>query len=399
VFRRRRSEAGRLTLAAVLTTVVSTCVLVAIPSTSSGRDSGVSALLLNDGWVSVSTPQLGDGTGTRLEVGRRPKRVAYLEFLVRDVGPAPRHVTLRLRSRSRSDGAGIDLRKARSAGWDEDQLTSGAAPRPGKVLRHHSRFRRGWISFDLTPFVRRGGTYAFALTTRGRRTLAFFARERGPGYAPSLTVASSGARKVLSTTRPPDSAVLGDSAAAAHVRPAPEIRPDNVAANHAAPSKGELADFRSASSEPYSAQVSGAFSGTTDEIIQWAAWKWGVDEDLMRAAAVQESDWHQNDVSDGGVSFGLFSVKTQLAQGDAGWAGTYPLAMSSTAFNADYYGRAFRSCFDGRESWLGGSYHAGDLWGCVGLWYSGGFHDDGAESYVRLVKNWLVQRRWAQPGF
>src|SRR5204863_10180008 len=142
----RRSEAGRLTPAAVLTTVVLTCVLVAIPPTSSGRDSSVPALLLNDGWVRVATPHRGDGTGTRLEVGRRPTRVAYLEFLVSDVGRAPRHVTLRLRSRSRSDGAGIDLRTTRSAGWDEDRLTSGAAPRPGKVLRHHSRFRRGWIT-------------------------------------------------------------------------------------------------------------------------------------------------------------------------------------------------------------------------------------------------------------
>jgi hypothetical protein len=376
-----------------------TCVLVGIPSTSSGRDASVSALLLNDGWVSASTPQLGNGTGNGLEVGRSPRRVAYVEFLVRDLGRAPRHVTLRLRSRSGSDGAGIDLRATRSAAWDEGQLTSDSAPGLRKVLRHHSRFRRGSIAFDLTPFVRHNGTYTFALTTGGRRTLTFFAGERGPGYAPSLTFDSSGARKVRSTTRPPGAAFLRDGAAAAHVRPAPEIRPDNVAANHATPSKAELADFRAAPSQPYSTQVTGDFTGTTDEIIQWAAWKWGIDEDVMRAAAVQESDWHQNDVSDGGVSFGLFSVKTQLASGDDGWPGTYPLAASSTAFNADYYGRAFRSCYAGRETWLGRSYHAGDLWGCVGLWYSGGFHDRGAEDYVRLVKKWLVQRSWARPGY
>jgi soluble lytic murein transglycosylase-like protein len=33
-----------------------------------------------------------------------------------------------------------------------------------------------------------------------------------------------------------------------------------------------------------------SFRGTTDEIIRWAAWKWGIDEDLLRAVAARESD-------------------------------------------------------------------------------------------------------------
>jgi len=41
-------------------------------------------------------------------------------------------------------------------------------------------------------------------------------------------------------------------------------------------------------------QISGNFTGTTTEIIQWAACKWGIDEDTIRADAVQESYWHQN---------------------------------------------------------------------------------------------------------
>ena len=35
--------------------------------------------------------------------------------------------------------------------------------------------------------------------------------------------------------------------------------------------------------------------GTTDEIFQWAACKWGVPDDLLRAVAVRESTWHQYD--------------------------------------------------------------------------------------------------------
>ena len=75
--------------------------------------------------------------------------------------------------------------------------------------------------------------------------------------------------------------MLSDAAAAEHVRHAGEIRPDNATANHPVPTGQQLADFRSASKEPYTSSVSGNFVGSTDEIIQWAAWKWGVDEDVI----------------------------------------------------------------------------------------------------------------------
>src|ERR671931_2207566 len=201
-----------------------------------------------------------------------------------------------------------------------------------------------------------------------------------------------------STTRPPGSPILSDAAAASHVRPARETQSENAPANHALPTKAALEDFHAALHAPYSTLVTGRFAGTTDEIIQWAAWKWGIDEDVMRAVAAAESGWNQQAVADGGVSFGLFSVKTQLASPPAGWPGSYPLARTSTAFNADLYGRAVRSCLDGRERWLGPTYHPGDLWGCVGAWFSGSFHDPPAESYVKDVKRSLIERSWQPAG-
>src|SRR6202043_896238 len=41
-------------------------------------------------------------------------------------------------------------------------------------------------------------------------------------------------------------------------------------------------------------QITGNFSGTTDEILQWVACKWGIDENMLRAMAISESNWHQN---------------------------------------------------------------------------------------------------------
>jgi hypothetical protein len=349
-----------------------------------------------DGWVGHGSG--GYGHASRLWVSRTPARVAYLRFRVRGLEGVPDRVALRLHSLSRSARAGMDVRGTVPRRWREGNLSRRTAPRTTSRLSRHGRFARGPVSFDLTPVVRGNGTYTFALTTRGRRALTFAAREAGARRAPRLIVELPGAA-VSSSTRPPGSPVLDDDVAASRVRAAPEIRPDNAGANATLPTADQLRAFRSASSEPYSGAVTGGFSGTTDEIIQWAAWKWGVDEDVMRAAAVQESDWHQDTVSDGGVSFGIFSVKTQLASGDDGWPGTFPLAGDSTSFNADYYGRAFRSCYDGRETWLGDGYAKGDLWGCVGLWFSGDWYGSGAQEYIALVQRWLDQREWTRPGY
>jgi len=66
-------------------------------------------------------------------------------------------------------------------------------------------------------------------------------------------------------------------------------------------------------------QVTGNFAGTTTEIIQWAACKWGIDEDTIRAA-VMESYWHMSDLGDvcgppGEASYGLLKIKNEDCSG------------------------------------------------------------------------------------
>ena len=51
-----------------------------------------------------------------------------------------------------------------------------------------------------------------------------------------------------------------------------------------------------------------------------------------------------------------------------------------------------------------GAYHAGDLWGCVGAWYSGDWHDgpvsgQGGENYILRAENWFKLRPWLRPQF
>jgi autotransporter family porin len=158
-------------------------------------------------------------------------------------------------------------------------------------------------------------------------------------------------------------------------------------------------------------QVTGNYRGTTDEIIQWAACKWGLDPDLMRAVAVQESDWRQSMVGDncgtpGRASYGLFQIKNAYCSGNGAWGG-YPDSAQDSALNADFYAAYIRSCVDGDfygGSWLYGgqtivqivSLRGFDyaVWGCVGSWYSGSWYDSGAQGYIGSVQNHLSQRAW-----
>jgi hypothetical protein len=82
--------------------------------------------------------------------------------------------------------------------------------------------------------------------------------------------------------------------------------------------------------------------------------------------------------------------------------GTFPFNRDSTAFAADYYGSQIRGCFEGWVTWLHSqnpSYGPGDLWGCVGYWYSGDWRDSGANNYIAETQGYLNNRIWLQPGF
>lgn len=190
----------------------------------------------------------------------------------------------------------------------------------------------------------------------------------------------------------PNAKPRSDAAAAKRVvRSSFEPRPDNAAANHRMPSKAKIRSFRRKSDMPNARYVTGHFIGTTDEIIQWAAAKWKIDPDLLRAVAVVESWWHMSTVGDGGDSFGL----TQIRQP---YHCCRVLAQQYTAFNVDYYGGILRAYYGGKQTFLnqverGEQYRAGDVWGSVGVWASGRWHLNDQE-YVAKVKQRLAEKTW-----
>jgi hypothetical protein len=218
------------------------------------------------------------------------------------------------------------------------------------------------------------------------------------GIVAGLLVLALTAPVARADTRRVGARPLSDRAAARLVhRSAWEPRPDNADENRRVPTRAQLRYFRRHSTMPYKARVDGHYRGTTDEIIQWAGHKQGIDVDLLRAVAVVESYWHMSTLGDNGDSFGLFQIRRPFH--------CCPfLARRDTAFNADYYAAILRAYYDGRMGWLntvehGQRYRAGDIWGSVGAWFAGRWHAPAAEGYIARVKQTLRERTWLQPGF
>ncbi len=221
-------------------------------------------------------------------------------------------------------------------------------------------------------------------------------------------------------TLPPGRTLPGDEACARAVTPAEETQPVNAPYNAV---RGTIrlprTFFDAGSHDPraitdVASRVTGAFTGTTEEILQWTACKWGVDERIVRAQAQAESSWRQTMKGDWSSNPRHCAPGHGIgADGSPGWcpeswgilqvryrffSGAFPDAITSTAFNADTAYAVWRACYEGYEWWLsdfeapGHRYGPGDAWGCLGRWYSGRWHDELAERYIECVRG-LVDGR------
>jgi len=212
-------------------------------------------------------------------------------------------------------------------------------------------------------------------------------------------------------------AALPDGATcAALVRAAPvprEVRPGNAEAD--ATQGGPLAGATGLLQ-----RVDGAFAGTTEQVLRWASCKWGIDEDVVKAQVVVQSGWRADLLGDWGTdpsrcppghefgvdgregscpeSYGLMQVRFPYHQI------AFPGALTSSALGLDYAFAQWRDCYQGSMPWLdslqhGSPYATGDVWGCVGVWYSGQWHTPAADGYIAKVKAALSARAWTRPEF
>ena len=246
------------------------------------------------------------------------------------------------------------------------------------------------------------------------------------------------ASSVYFGTLAPHASLPSESQCAELVTPSAwEPRPENAVANHTVPTAQELASFYAAplnfiSGPPASdfQAVDGNYTGTTDMILRWAACKWGMDENQLRAQAYDESWWSAYTTGD---------LRTDQSQCQAGnWNGwqpqgycyqsygllqmkmasynAWPMAWDYTAFNADFRGAYWRACMNGDVAYYYDdvpqtgypTYPNGSVdqmaWGCIGSWYSGSWYDAGAISYIgdiqaiNAAKPWLTLPASSSPS-
>jgi hypothetical protein len=168
--------------------------------------------------------------------------------------------------------------------------------------------------------------------------------------------------------------------------PRPENRPANKAFNHTTGQRvgpGFFPRGDSPKAKTLASRINGDFTGTTQDILRWAACMWGIDQDIVFAQAAVESWWRQRTLGDWGTnarlcppghglgvdgkpgacpeSYGILQNSYPFEK--RGWQGI----VRSTAMNADAAYAIWRSCYDGYETWLNGGpsgqrYRPGAAW-------------------------------------
>lgn len=226
-------------------------------------------------------------------------------------------------------------------------------------------------------------------------------------------------------TLPPGAPLPSGAQCARWVRASPsrENRPANAIFDHTVGQQVGPGFFPAGDrpqAKALASRIDGGFTGTTQDILRWAACKWGINQYIVFAQAAAESWWRQRQLGDWGTN--PFLCPQGHSIGATGRPGVCPQSYgilqnrfpversawpgigTSTAMNADAAYAIWRSCYDGYEVWLnkvphGRRYRAGDVWGCVGRWFAGQWHTPSATGYVHRVQRLLRERIWAQPSF
>ncbi len=231
---------------------------------------------------------------------------------------------------------------------------------------------------------------------------------------------------------------LDDATAADYVQPAPEQRPDNAVPNTCVMTSAMVNTFLNGETDsagqtpvqrnPYNAFVTGQLTNyisipTTDQIIQWAAIKWGIPPDWLRATIAQQSNWQQNklacsttvaassaypaqsqiDATHAYQCMGMSQIQWDHPDANTRGTGTEPFRWESTPFAADYLAAKIRFFFDNPGGVAAAQitgYSACQNWNSIGAWAQASpWGNSAQQSMVTAVQGQLASRPWAQPGF
>lgn len=227
---------------------------------------------------------------------------------------------------------------------------------------------------------------------------------------------------------PPGRPPLSDRAAARLVIHQPELHPENVKANNYVPTNAELNAFyhaRTADGQSILTDVPeyryvtgrpGLRNPSTDDLIQWAAHKWGIPVDLYRAQIyfesgdIQSLQYDQANVSARAywqyprqARIKPYEVYQSVGVSQIKWEpfhklnpGANPLRWKSTAWALDYSAATIRYYYDGLCSWCGRGYHKGEGWQSIGAYNAPTPWLNNAKRtwYLQQVQSALSTRSW-----
>jgi hypothetical protein len=302
-----------------------------------------------------------------------------------------------------------------------------------------ARYRRLFIAVVLFAAI---GCIAVAAARLRPAAHVHYARELHPQTA--WVACNTNARNRKPSTFTP----LSDAEAAALVTPEPETRPYNSrpytiqgkrypGANDYVPSATQIRQYResrTSQGEPllrfnpyvrYADGLDGMRHPSTDDLIQWAAHKWGVPENWLRAEYVVESYWNQFNLGDdtkvNSRWYGLYpyqsriphtsNVYQSLGIAQVRWIpdgslepGSEPLRWESTAFNLDGQAAKIRFYYDNpggaRSSWGDSTYAPCEKWQSLGGWNSPYPWGNAEQTYyIGTVRAALDGRKWISSSF
>lgn len=120
-----------------------------------------------DAYATAAHPDRGFGKSRKLRVEHSPRAKTYLRFQLDGVSGRLERASLKVFVR-RGGRANIDLHRVPHPAWGETTLTFAQAPPLGRrVDSAGAKRRRGWITLDATPLIRRGGSVSAGLTAGG----------------------------------------------------------------------------------------------------------------------------------------------------------------------------------------------------------------------------------------
>jgi hypothetical protein len=144
---------------------------------------GISAELLEDGWVKTNGETVNNGVNVMVKDSGALDQIAYLKFEVKEVKGVVTSAVLRLYMTKSRSGKQISIYAADND-WEESSLVWSNRPefRGEPIATVMSPSAGGsYVDFDVTKYISGVGVFSFAVTSDSAKDIVFHSKQAGVG--------------------------------------------------------------------------------------------------------------------------------------------------------------------------------------------------------------------------